>query len=181
MISKPWRPPARLYRLRAAHAAGDQGAGERHDGDARRRHPARHRRDQGAGATAPIRLDRPAVLYAADPPVASPAWRAPSRCCMPRIDRDLALLGIRSSARSPRNWCEVLATALTTSLRAQRSIILLCAARWIASSLRSCAMTRWALPHLELAVCLRRRDDHMRFAAIVAVRGRSGFRSRPTS
>ena len=49
-----------------AHAAGDRSRVERHDRHARRRRPAWHRRDQGAGARRQFRLDRPAVPLCGD-------------------------------------------------------------------------------------------------------------------
>ena len=68
---------------------------KRHDGDGRRRHPARHRRAQGAGARRRLRLRRPAV------PVCGRHRRRSRRAARDHaardeVDRDMALLGIRS-------------------------------------------------------------------------------------
>ena len=92
------RPPARPYRLGAAHAAGDRGRGRWHDGDAGQRHPARHRRDQGAGAGAQfVFVGRP-LLYAA---VASGETGVQHALTLlgNEVDRDMALMGIKASAR----------------------------------------------------------------------------------
>ena len=68
----------------AAHAAGDRSRSRRHDRDARRRHPPRHRRDQGAGARRAFRLRRPAVALCGGRRRRSRRAARASRCCRTR-------------------------------------------------------------------------------------------------
>ena len=63
---QPWRPPARLHDVGPAHAAGDRSRSKGHDDHGRRRHPPRHRRDQGARARRAFRLDRPSLPLCRD-------------------------------------------------------------------------------------------------------------------
>ena len=93
---QPWRPPARLHHVGPAHAAGDRGRSQGHDDHGRRRHPPRHRRDQGARRSARISSGSAVPSSMPRSPAARPACSARSRCCKAEIDRDLALLGIRS-------------------------------------------------------------------------------------
>ena len=92
---QPWRPPARLHHVGPAHAAGDRRRSQGHDGHDRRRHPPRHRRDQGLALGAHfVWVGRP-FLYAAIAGGEAGVQRAIT-LLQAEIDRDLALLGIRS-------------------------------------------------------------------------------------
>ena len=102
---QPWRPPARLHDVGPAHAAGDRGGSQRHDDHGRRRHPPRHRRDQGAGARRRISSGSAGRSSMRRSPAARPAWRARSACCMPRSTAIWRCSAFAASARSRRIWC----------------------------------------------------------------------------
>jgi len=68
---------------------------QRHDRDGRWRHPPRHRRDQGARAWRALRVGRPSLSLCRGAAGEAGVSRAIS-LLHAEIDRDLALLGIRS-------------------------------------------------------------------------------------
>ena len=102
---QPWRPPARLHHVGPAHAAGDRRRSQGHDGHGRRRHPPRHRRDQGAGARRAFRLGRPPVPLCRDRRRRGRRAARDHAAARPRSTAIWRCSASAPSARSRRIWC----------------------------------------------------------------------------